>query len=87
MPEISRFFGIVIRMYWNDHMMPHFHASYAEHEATFAITSLGLLAGSLPSRRHLLVVEWALQHQAELLADWERARLEQPLERIAPLAE
>ena len=85
MPEISRFFGIVIKMFYNDHRVPHFHAEYGEHRATFAIDSLGLLAGSLPTRQHLFVVEWALAHQPELLADWNVTRAHQPPAPIAPL--
>lgn len=84
-PEISRFLGIVIRMYWNDHTLPHFHAEHGEHKATFAIDSLGLLAGYLPKRQHLFVVEWALVHQAELRADWNLARERRPLVPIEPL--
>jgi hypothetical protein len=84
-PEISRFFGIVIKMFYNDHRVPHFHAEYGEHKATFAIESLGLLAGKLPTRQHLFVVEWALAHQTELLADWDLARGRQPLIPVAPL--
>jgi hypothetical protein len=84
-PEISRFYGIVIKMYWDDHALPHFHAYYGEHAATFAIDSLGLLAGSLPKRQHLNVVEWALMHQTELRADWTFAREYRPLLPIAPL--
>lgn len=85
MPEISRFFGIVIKMFYNDHRVPHFHAEYGEHKATFAIDSLGLLAGKLPTRQHLFVVEWALAHQSELQADWNFTRAHQPPVPIAPL--
>ncbi|MEP7304231.1 MAG: DUF4160 domain-containing protein [Acidobacteriota bacterium] len=85
MPEISRFFGIVIKMYWNDHTLPHFHAYYGGQKATFAIESVGLLAGALPKRQHLFVVEWALAHRPELLADWNLARAHRPLLSIEPL--
>jgi len=85
MPEISRFYGIVIRMYFADHAPPHFHAEYAEHEARVAIDSLAVLSGTLPARAMGLVVEWATLHQHELQVTWERARQLQPLERIAPL--
>ncbi len=84
-PEISRFFGIVIKMYWSDHARGHFHAIYNEHAATFDVATLGRLAGSLPKRQHLLVVEWALAHQAELEADWALARARRPLTPIPPL--
>ena len=79
MPQISRFFGIVIAMYYND------HARYAEHEATFSIDTLVLLEGSLPRRATALVLEWAAQHRDELANDWELARQVQPLKAIPPL--
>ncbi len=85
MPEIARFYGIVVRMYFADHAPPHFHAEYAEHEARIAIDTLAVLSGSLPARAMGLVVEWATLHRQELQASWERARQLQPLERIAPL--
>ena len=85
MPRISEFFGIVIAMYYNDHAPPHFHARYAEHEATFRIDTLAVLEGSLPRRAAALVVEWAAAHGAELSQDWDLARAGQPLNRIAPL--
>jgi hypothetical protein len=64
MPEICRFFGIVIAMYYNDHLPPHFHAEYGGLEAVYAIESLELLRGSLPRRAHGMVVEWALLDNA-----------------------
>lgn len=85
MPRISEFFGIVIAMYYNDHAPPHFHARYAEHEATFRIDTLAVLEGSLPRRAAALVVEWATAHGPELSEDWDLARAGQPLNRIAPL--
>ena len=85
MPQISRFFGIVIAMYYNDHAPPHFHARYGDHEATFSIDSLAALEGSLPQRAAALVLEWAFQHREELARDWELARQAQPLQPIAPL--
>jgi hypothetical protein len=62
MPVISRFFGIVIRMYFDDHAPPNFQAPYQGREAEIAIDSLGALAGRLPARAWALVVEWAAQH-------------------------
>ena len=59
MPEISRFFGIVIKMFFSDHAPPHFHAEYAEHEALVAIETLELVRGELPRRALALVLEWA----------------------------
>ena len=85
MPEISRFYGIVIKMYFADHAPPHFHAEYAEHEARIAIGSLGVLSGDLPPRAMGLVTEWATLHQRELQALWERASKLQPLNRVDPL--
>ncbi len=85
MPEISRFFGIVIRMYFNDHDPPHFHASYAGAEAQIRIAPLGLLNGALPPRALALVVEWASVHERRLLDNWRRLHSDQPPERIAPL--
>jgi hypothetical protein len=85
MPEICRFYGIVIKMYFADHAPPHFHAEYAEHEARIAIDSLAVISGKLPARAMGLVVEWATLHQQELSELWARAsRLEQ-LHRIDPL--
>ncbi|MHC4937611.1 MAG: DUF4160 domain-containing protein [Planctomycetota bacterium] len=85
MPRISEFFGIVIAMYYNDHAPPHFHAKYAEHEATIELGSCAVLEGSLPRRALGLVVEWAELHQDELAEDWELARAGRRLKRIAPL--
>jgi hypothetical protein len=85
MPRISVFFGIVIAMYYNDHVPPHFHATYAEHEAEVAIQSLELLHGSLPRRALAMVLEWAAVHRKELRANWEDAREGKPLSRIRGL--
>jgi hypothetical protein len=85
MPRISEFFGIVIAMYYNDHVPPHFHAKYAEYEAEVAIQSLEVLAGSLPRRALALVLEWAAVHREELRANWEAAREGKPLTRIRGL--
>ena len=86
MPRISEFYGVVIAMYFAEHGVPHFHALYAGREASIAIETLEILAGSLPDRAVRLVREWARLHRAELMLDWERARSDQPLEPIAPLA-
>lgn len=85
MPRISEFFGITIAMYYNDHGPPHFHAKYAEHEATVAIGTLELLNGALPNRVLGLVLEWAALHRLELRGNWEAARHGEPLEHIAGL--
>jgi hypothetical protein len=66
MPEISRFYGIVIRMYFDDHHPPHFHAFYAEYEALIEIATLSIWQGTLPKRALALVQEWAKLHQQQL---------------------
>lgn len=85
MPEISRFYGIVIKMYFGDHRPPHFHAEYGEHEAIIGIESLAVLGGRLPPRALGLVTEWAALHQVELLSAWHAAENLQPVGRIDPL--
>lgn len=85
MPEISRFYGIVIRMYYNDHNPPHFHALYGGEQALIDILSLSVLDGRLPPRALGMVIEWATQHQLELLADWDLARSHQQPTPIDPL--
>lgn len=71
MPEISRFLGIVILMYFDEHNPPHFHILYNEHRATMDIRTLNVSVGSLPARVRGLAEEWAELHQAELLRMWE----------------
>jgi len=85
MPTISTYFGIVIRMYFDDHGIPHFHAYYAEHSAKVAIDTLELIAGHLPRRAMALVLEWASEHRAELRDNWSRAVEHEPLQKIEPL--
>ena len=85
MPEVSRFFGIVIRMYFDEHMPPHFHAIYAGDEIEVGIDPIAVRQGGLPQRALSMVIEWAALHQRELLADWERLRSDEPAVRIAPL--
>ena len=85
MPEISRFFGIVIRIYFNDHGPAHFHAAYGEFEALINIETLAVYRGDLPRRALALVLEWAALHRDELRQDWELARKGQSLQPIAPL--
>lgn len=84
MPEISRFLGVVIAMYYNDHAPPHFHARYASFEITVSIRD-GVVEGKFPRRALALVMEWYTLHQVELLDNWQRARERTPLARIAPL--
>ncbi len=85
MPEICRFLGIAIYMYWDDHAPPHFHAIYGKHEAKVLISPVSLLVGRLPPRVLALIVEWASSHEAELLANWARCQRRQPPVRIPPL--
>ncbi|MBW4554097.1 MAG: DUF4160 domain-containing protein [Aphanocapsa sp. GSE-SYN-MK-11-07L] len=85
MPEISRFYGIIVTMYYNDHAPPHFHVRYGQQKAIIAIESLGLLEGELRSRALGLVVEWASQHQEELRDNWKLARQNSPLDPVPPL--
>lgn len=73
-PEISRFYGIVVRMFYNDHAPPHFHAVYGEHELIVGVSPIAVLAGAAPARVRSMVLEWAALHQGELLDDWERCR-------------
>ena len=82
MPTISKFYGLIIRMYFDDKHMPHFHVRYAEYRALIAVQDGGLIAGRLPQRAYRLAVEWAELHRAELLANWERARRQEVLEWI-----
>ena len=66
MPEISRFYGIVIKMFFDDHEPPHFHVEYAEHQAVVSIETVALIGGTLPPRALGLVAEWAALRQEEL---------------------
>jgi len=88
MPEISRFFGIIIRMFTEpstQHHLPHFHAYYQEAVAIYNIESIELIAGMLPRRQQRFVEAWAELHQEELLNNWARLQSGQPPERIIPL--
>ena len=88
-PELCRFFGIIIRMFVEvqaSHHTPHFHAYYQEHVAVYGIEPVELLAGTLPKRQQRLVEAWAELHQAELVADWERLQSGHKPLPIAPLA-
>lgn len=80
MPRISRFSGMTIAMYYNDHLPAHFHALYAGQEALIVIETLALYAGQLPRRAFTLALEWAARHRAELLTNWEQARQGLPLD-------
>ena len=85
MPKLCRFYGIIIRMYVDDHPPPHFHAEYAGQQAVINIHTMGIVAGELPSRALGLVMEWAYLHREELKAAWNRAENLQPVGKIDPL--
>ena len=85
MPEISRFYGIIIAMYFADHNPPHFHVRYGGHKATISIGELSSLEGYLPPRALGLVIEWAVQHRDELLHNWRLTQNNQHPDKIAPL--
>jgi hypothetical protein len=85
MPEISRFFGIVIAMYYDDHSPPHFHAIYGSEKAEISIDPIGVIKGRLSPRALALVMEWAAQHQDELLEDWGLREAGQQPNKIEPL--
>jgi len=85
MPELSRFYGIVIKMHYNDHAPPHFHAEYGEDNLAVGITPLTEIVGQLPRRARALVMEWAALHQLELIDSWQRAQAMLPLPKIDPL--
>lgn len=85
MPTISMFYGILVRMFFNEHAPPHFHAEYGEFKATVNIKDLEILEGKLPRRAKNLVLDWAELHQQELLEDWELCRNKQQPHRIEPL--
>jgi hypothetical protein len=85
MPTISVFFGIVISMYWREHEPPHFHAAYGEFEALVSIQTLEVLRGVLPRRALVLVLEWAADHRAELMENWQLCRAKALPKPISPL--
>jgi hypothetical protein len=85
MPEISRFFGIIVSMYFADHAPPHFHVRYADQKAVIRIADLALLEGTLSPRALGLVCEWALMHREQLMSNWEKASHNMAIEKIDPL--
>ena len=86
MPTLSQFYGITIKMYWNDHVPPHFHAEYGDFEAVVTIESLEILKGELPKSARRLVLEWAQVHQEELRSAWDAARANTEIPKIEPLS-
>ena len=85
MPTISAFYGILIKMFFNDHAPPHFHAEYAEFKATIDIRHVRILEGELPRRALDLVLDWTELHREELLDDWNLCRAKEAPKPIAPL--
>ena len=85
MPTISRFFGILIRMYYDDHNPPHFHVFYGEYEAMINIDTLEIIKGELPRRVFAMTIEWASIYRDALKEDWKLAVQHLPLQQIEPL--
>lgn len=85
MPTISIFYGIVIQMFCGDHAPPHFHALYAEYEVIINISTLEVINGDMPKRALALILEWAFEHRAALLEDWELCEKNQLPKKIPPL--
>jgi hypothetical protein len=85
MPELSRFLGMIISIYFDDHNPPHFHVAYNEDEALIAINDLSVLKGNLPPRVMGLAMEWARLHQAELLENWNMVQADGKYFKVEPL--
>lgn len=85
MPTISMFYGILIKMFFDDHAPPHFHAEYGEFELVIAINPIKIIQGDAPKRVKSMVLEWTALHQEELLLDWELCKNLQPPVAIEPL--
>lgn len=85
MPEISRFYGIIIRMYFSDHNPPHFHAEYQGEQAEYNIKTLEIIAGKISKRANALILEWASLHRNELLENWEKSQIPAKMKTIKPL--
>lgn len=84
MPTISRFYGIVVFMNYNDHMPPHFHARYQEYEVIVELGSW-VAQGRMPARALQMILDWAARNEEALEDDWQRARLKAPLVAVPPL--
>jgi len=85
MPIVSAFFGIIVTMHWREHNPPHFHAKYGDRMAIIAIETLEILDGGLPRRAQAMVLEWAVEHRAELLDNWRLCQEFSTPQPIAPL--
>lgn len=84
MPEICRFYGIIIKMYYNEHNPPHFHIEYQDYEAVMNIET-GEITGSLSRRALRLVYEWLDQNKEALMENWKKSEEHKPLDKIKPL--
>jgi len=84
-PEISRFFGIIVAIFYEDHPPAHFHVRYGSQQAIVAIDTLQVIEGRLSPRVSGLVLEWAMIHRLELVRAWEQARRREPIDPIDPL--
>jgi hypothetical protein len=85
MPEICRFYGIIIAMFFNDHAPPHFHARYGDYKASIRINDLTVIDGFLPPRALGFVIEWAFIHRKELAKNWLAAAKGKSVKPIKPL--
>lgn len=85
MPEISRFYGIIIRMFSDEHNPPHFHAYYGNYAAAFDIRTGNLIYGKLPKKQIALIIAWTLIHQKQLLKNWNQLTLGEEPKKIEPL--
>jgi len=85
LPEISRFYGIVIRMFYRDHRPPHLHARYGDDEVTVTLDDAMRVEGRFPKRALALVLEWTEKNRAALLANWTKLEQREPLEKVPPL--
>jgi hypothetical protein len=81
MPEIARFYGIIIKLFFGDHPPPHFHALYGEYTGLFNLETLEMIEGDLPNRANKLVIEWATLYQNELKEMWDK----QEFHKLPPL--
>lgn len=85
MPELSRFYGIIIRMFYDDHPPPHFHAAYQGEEVQVNLETLEVIKGQIRRRALALVLEWGVLHQDELRRAWEIASRNEEPDKIEPL--
>ncbi len=84
MPEISRFYGIIIKMFYNEHNPPHIHVEYQDFKAIITINE-GIIEGKMPKTALKLIFEWMELHKDELLKNWEKIESKKPIDIIAPL--